>query len=266
MIQYVSVPRSLDRAEPSGSAGTATEQPAVPLENPVAASTSADAGSLPPPSAPEPFWTMKSPDGSVYGPVPRAELETWLAEGRISSQCLLKPEGQSHWQAALSEFPQLAALRPRVTSPPPPLRPRVHRDPAVQIPRLTPAYENNGAAIMILGVIRPVPSMSACVFAGGSNLGIPGTQGHGGGTCWAAASLVDRHRLCGRAGRLRDQFSGHLFLFERPVKTARSTTWRLTIPGWPAGLAASLTVARQRFPRNVSTGFACFGKVDYLAT
>ncbi len=113
---------------------------------------------------------MKSPDGSVYGPVPRAELETWLAEGRISSQCLLKPEGQSHWQAALSEFPQLAALRPRVTSPPPPLRPRVHRDPAVQIPRLTPAYENNGAAIMILGVIGlflpclPVFSLVALIW------------------------------------------------------------------------------------------------------
>lgn len=53
-------------------------------------------------------WSMKTPDGRVFGPVHRTELDEWAAQGRISAQCLVQLDGQSHWQSALVLYPNLA--------------------------------------------------------------------------------------------------------------------------------------------------------------
>jgi hypothetical protein len=53
----------------------------------------------------EQMWRMRTPEGQVYGPVPWHELESWLAEGRISDECELESDGV--FRSADLFFPQL---------------------------------------------------------------------------------------------------------------------------------------------------------------
>ena len=64
----------------------------------------------------EPLLQLKTPDGSVYGPVPRDEMDRWLNEGRITAQCELLDEQGNHRHWASELYPQLS----NVASPPPP--------------------------------------------------------------------------------------------------------------------------------------------------
>ncbi len=52
-------------------------------------------------------WRMRIPDGRVFGPVPKRELDQWLAEGRISEACELQSDASSEWVAASRIYPQL---------------------------------------------------------------------------------------------------------------------------------------------------------------
>lgn len=53
-------------------------------------------------------WSLKTPEGAIYGPVDRATLDQWLADGRIAGDCYLA-EGESvRWQRAEQVYPQLA--------------------------------------------------------------------------------------------------------------------------------------------------------------
>jgi hypothetical protein len=52
-------------------------------------------------------WYLKTPDGNQYGPVPRAELDQWFGEGRVTAQCQLLKQGASQWQWASDIYPQL---------------------------------------------------------------------------------------------------------------------------------------------------------------
>ena len=65
----------------------------------------------------EPMLQLKTPDGNVYGPVPRSDMDRWLAEGRITAQCELLDEQGQHWRWATEVYPQLTAV---ATPPPPP--------------------------------------------------------------------------------------------------------------------------------------------------
>ena len=55
-------------------------------------------------------WCMKTPDGSIYGPVSKTELDQWLADGRISAQCQLQRDGETTWQVAGLVYPQLGTV------------------------------------------------------------------------------------------------------------------------------------------------------------
>jgi DNA-directed RNA polymerase subunit M/transcription elongation factor TFIIS len=57
-------------------------------------------------------WSLKAPDGVVYGPVSRMELDEWEREGRVSAKFLVQRAGQVHWQSALVLYPHLAMARP----------------------------------------------------------------------------------------------------------------------------------------------------------
>jgi hypothetical protein len=50
---------------------------------------------------------MRTPDGEVYGPVERGELDTWFRDGRLDSDCQLLREGRETWQSAAEVYPQL---------------------------------------------------------------------------------------------------------------------------------------------------------------
>ncbi len=52
-------------------------------------------------------WYMKTPEGHTYGPVERGELNSWVAQGRLTGADSLLRDGQDVWQAAGSVFPAL---------------------------------------------------------------------------------------------------------------------------------------------------------------
>ncbi len=52
-------------------------------------------------------WYLQTDDGEQYGPVDRAELNAWLAEGRIDSACQLLCDGWDQWKWADEVFPEL---------------------------------------------------------------------------------------------------------------------------------------------------------------
>ncbi len=56
-------------------------------------------------------WQVRTPDGRVYGPVPRAELDQWYAEGRIPAAAQLRRESATQWQTAAEIYPGLSGRR-----------------------------------------------------------------------------------------------------------------------------------------------------------
>ena len=54
-----------------------------------------------------PSWSMKTPEGQIYGPVTRAEMDQWVADGRVASDCQLT-SGDGSWSAAEQHYPVLA--------------------------------------------------------------------------------------------------------------------------------------------------------------
>lgn len=53
------------------------------------------------------YWSLKLEDGREFGPVSKAELDQWLAEGRISPGSQLKVAGETDWKWATLVYPQL---------------------------------------------------------------------------------------------------------------------------------------------------------------
>ena len=51
-------------------------------------------------------------DGRQFGPVPKAELDQWVAEGRVTAQTELIYEGADQWQPASSVYPGLGQPQP----------------------------------------------------------------------------------------------------------------------------------------------------------
>lgn len=81
--------------------------------SPVAACTAVcDAGRRPG------LWRMKTPEGQVYGPVTRAELDRWMSEGRIAGDCDLRRDGDG-WIAADQVYPSLRPAMAAASSSPP---------------------------------------------------------------------------------------------------------------------------------------------------
>jgi len=61
-------------------------------------------------------WYMKTPEGQVYGPVAKTELDCWLAEGRISAECTLRTGADGDWRPADDYYGALSP-RPQVPTP-----------------------------------------------------------------------------------------------------------------------------------------------------
>ena len=61
-------------------------------------------------------WSMKTPDGSEYGPVSKEELDQWLREGRISADCFLKSSATGKWQPAADVYQMLRSSSSRPTT------------------------------------------------------------------------------------------------------------------------------------------------------
>lgn len=68
------------------------------------------------PSEEDRLLQLKTPDGSIYGPVSRDEMDQWFSEGRITELCELLDQQGNHWRWANEVYPSLDAASP----PPPP--------------------------------------------------------------------------------------------------------------------------------------------------
>ena len=73
----------------------------VPQRNVGMALTLAAPGELPD------SWQMKTPEGLVYGPVTRQELDHWCRQGRITPRCQILREGEEQWRWAAELYPEL---------------------------------------------------------------------------------------------------------------------------------------------------------------
>jgi DNA-directed RNA polymerase subunit RPC12/RpoP len=57
-------------------------------------------------------WQVRTPDNRVYGPVPKSELDQWVAEGRVPPEASLQSESSGYWRPAGDVFPQLRRSAP----------------------------------------------------------------------------------------------------------------------------------------------------------
>lgn len=60
-----------------------------------------------PPTPDREHWRMRTPEGQTYGPVSKGELDTWVAEGRVSAECMLSSDANTNWVHADAVFPAL---------------------------------------------------------------------------------------------------------------------------------------------------------------
>jgi GYF domain 2 len=55
-------------------------------------------------------WHLRTPDGLTYGPIPKAELDQWMQQGRILAQSQVLCEGDGQWVWAGKVYPQLGSF------------------------------------------------------------------------------------------------------------------------------------------------------------
>ncbi|MFW6169026.1 MAG: GYF domain-containing protein [Planctomycetota bacterium] len=58
-------------------------------------------------------WQLRLPDGQLYGPVPKEQLDQWYAEGRIPPAATMLREGERQWHVASDIYPRLADAQNR---------------------------------------------------------------------------------------------------------------------------------------------------------
>jgi len=99
-------------------------------------------------------WRLRTEEGQVYGPVTRAELDQWVAEGRVTAAAQLLREGDPHWYPAGQTYPQL-----QTAAPPNPFADPQARPPAT-VANFSPAAAarrfyrpHRGGAILTLGIL-----------------------------------------------------------------------------------------------------------------
>lgn len=110
-------------------------------------------------AATPPSWSMRTPEGQVYGPIARGELDRWFAEGRITSECELCAGAALPWVGAEQIYPQ---LRPVAWTPP---SPYLAPTPVAAALAGPPLYQmpHRGGMILILGILGFV--MSCPIFS-----------------------------------------------------------------------------------------------------
>jgi hypothetical protein len=107
-------------------------------------------------------WRMKTPEGYVYGPVAKPQVDAWVAEGRVSGDCKLQHGESAPWMDAHRVYPELtedpAPVAASLVAASPANRPARHR--ARQ--RLAP---HRGPLILALGILSWLACPVFGVFA-----------------------------------------------------------------------------------------------------
>lgn len=74
--------------------------------------TSENSPAPPTPTARAPRWQLRTPEGLVFGPVDRAQLDQWVREGRVTADCQVRDEVEDQWHAADEIYPALIERTP----------------------------------------------------------------------------------------------------------------------------------------------------------
>ena len=122
-------------------------------------------------STDDPRWSLRTPEGKIYGPISRTELDRWLAEGRIAADCQLQDATSQVWVGADTIYPQLR---------PTPVAPIMHvtttpaRAPVVAPVASAPRFQtylapHRGGIVLVLGILGfvmgcPIFSLMAWVM------------------------------------------------------------------------------------------------------
>ncbi|MFN0016948.1 MAG: hypothetical protein ACKVP0_01745 [Pirellulaceae bacterium] len=61
-------------------------------------------------------WQMKTPEGLVYGPVTKLELDHWCRQGRITPRCQILQERRESWMWAAEVYPELQQAAATMTA------------------------------------------------------------------------------------------------------------------------------------------------------
>ncbi len=106
------------------SGGSGVQAPGASSIHPAAPSTTQTASSSnihgPSPAVGLPdSWYVKTAAGQTYGPVPKSQLDGWIAEGRVNAECQVLQHGAPRWQWASDVYPQLAAASGATAGAPP---------------------------------------------------------------------------------------------------------------------------------------------------
>lgn len=64
------------------------------------------------PATTAPRWQLRTPEGLVFGPVDRPQLDQWVREGRVTADCQVREESSTFWQAADAVYPILTERTP----------------------------------------------------------------------------------------------------------------------------------------------------------
>ncbi len=118
-----------------------------------------------------PMYKIIGNDGNEYGPIDAAGLRTWISQGRVHSQSLVRAEDGGQWQPlqAYAEFASLAGMPP-VAAPNIPARAKSDDTVATIIP-----YRNPQALIAYyLGIFSLFPMLGFLLGAAAFILGIRG--------------------------------------------------------------------------------------------
>ena len=54
------------------------------------------------------LWHVKTDDEQHFGPIPKSELDEWVADGRLNTTCQVLRDGRDQWQWADDVYPELA--------------------------------------------------------------------------------------------------------------------------------------------------------------
>jgi hypothetical protein len=89
-----------------GQAAAAAQSAPVPAPRPTPT----------PPLTPPDRWYMTNSAGEQFGPVPKSELDAWVAAGSVNADCQVLRDGDPQWQWADAVYPQLAPTPAPVVS------------------------------------------------------------------------------------------------------------------------------------------------------
>lgn len=103
-----------------------------------------------------PSWYLRTPEGQSFGPVTRSQLDQWVTEGRIASDCWIREENSGDWKGASAVYSELIGPAPGTYAPyesnsrrPASIRP--HRGPLIFVLGVLPFCLPFAVAAWVMG-------------------------------------------------------------------------------------------------------------------